>query len=413
MENNRELIRSALRAFHANDLEALATLFDDNPVLSQLKPAGSNWLDRGARAGVDMLRLLVAKGCRCSGAAPLCTACNNSKIDCVEFLLDYGMDPNANRTFISAVNGKDHTKSLQIVKLLIQHGGDPNKCYPFGGRDGPVFNALSWAEATGKKDIAEYLRSVGAKTPEELQQDQAGSLESDIPVAEVVDAEVIDAEVVEAEAVETGEVNSNSLQGTRYCDKVVSFFRQNYGPVQPLSMNEIIPTGMPIAVHVIPASPGRDCVTLFTTGMSEQPLSVPSGLESYRYTELVIDLPADWPMDMQEMGRTGKAWPFLWLRNLARVPHENETWLYPLSMISTGEPPEPVSQNVPFNAFALLAEKEADIEGRTVQVFRVLPLFPEERALYLREGGEALLMALDRHGIGTVVTTERKNVATS
>jgi ankyrin repeat protein len=62
-------------------------------------------------------------------------------------------EPERNPLF-SAVN----YGSLNIVKLLIERGVDPSICYT--GESMKNMDALAFAVELGKKDIAEYLRSL-------------------------------------------------------------------------------------------------------------------------------------------------------------------------------------------------------------------------------------------------------------
>ena len=194
-------------------------------------------------------------------------------------------------------------------------------------------------------------------------------------------------------------------------DQVVDYFSRNLGPVKPQSMQEIVPTGLPIAIHAIPPSEGRDHLTLFTTGMSEQPLDVPDGGEAFRYAELMIELPGAWTLDKELLAEEVFRWPFDWLRTLARVPHDHETWLGPATIIAGSEPPEPIAPNSPFTSMLLLAESEAKLTDRTVQIYRMFPLYPEERQLEIDQGIPALLQAFDKKGIAMIYAHDRPNAA--
>ncbi len=51
-------------------------------------------------------------------------------------------------------------------------------------------------------------------------------------------------------------------------------------------------------------------------------------------------------------------------------------------------------------------------DGRQVQLYTLIPLYPEERKLEMDKGLPALFQGLDRHKIGKVVDLKRPNVAT-
>ena len=223
--------------------------------------------------------------------------------------------------------------------------------------------------------IAKYLRSKGARTPEELGR--------------------------------TGPAVSP--------DPVVAHFAGRFGPVQPMSLGEIVPDDVPILVHVVPATPSRPSVVLFTSGMSARPMTVPEGEEAYRFAELFVELPADWPLGSDVLDNPDYRWPLDWLRRMAKYPHQQETWLGgPVAIVADGEPPEPLWPHSPFSAMLLLADGDFQRpDGNTVQFYRLLPLYPEERQLELATDIGELLRRFDRAGVAFVVDSQRPNVAAS
>jgi len=59
-----------------------------------------------------------------------------------------------------------------------------------------------------------------------------------------------------------------------------------------------------------------------------------------------------------------------------------------------------------------MAEKDVSTsDGRLIQLYRLTPLYPEERALERREGIAALLQAFDCEDVPFIVDPRRKNVA--
>jgi hypothetical protein len=212
-------------------------------------------------------------------------------------------------------------------------------------------------------------------------------------------------------------------------DQIVAHFTEKCGPVLPQSQQEIVSAGSPISIHVVPPSEGRNHITLFTTGMSQQAMNVPAGAEQLQYAELAINLPVDWPIPVSPskssklFGWMGKGkqktnaaaglWPFQWLRTIARYPHENNTWLGGAAVIfANGDPPQPLAAGVPFTSLLMLLTDEVKCaEGHVVQIYQLIPLYTEERALEITEGVPALLQALDRNNISWVVDVKRPNVA--
>jgi len=98
---------------------------------------------------------------------------------------------------------------------------------------------------------------------------------------------------------------------------------------------------------------------------------------------------------------------------MAQYPHQDRTWLGgPLTIVANDDPPKPLAPNTKMTSLLLMAEKSFQrTDGKEVQLYRMLPLYTEERNLELREGAAALMQALDRYKISLVVDMGRKKFA--
>jgi hypothetical protein len=77
--------------------------------------------------------------------------------------------------------------------------------------------------------------------------------------------------------------------------------------------------------------------------MNAKARNVPAGWEEYRYAELLIHLPADWPLTKKLLSDPKFNGPIRWLHKTARYPHEHQTWLGgPVTIISK-DPPEKIT----------------------------------------------------------------------
>lgn len=316
---------------------------------------------------------------------PLLDAISEDNPRMVKFLLLRGADPNYKtcRFVIRAITGAKH-HSLENVKLLDAAGADLNRVFK-NENSGRFMNALSTAIDWGKKDVEEYLRSRGCTLPSETLAEGP---------TDVVDAEVIGA----------------SGQPDVASDHVLNYFKQNFGPPESLSLIEIVPSGTPITIHCIPAAKEPPNVTLFTTGMASVTMTVAAGMEKYSRAELFIQLPADWKV--RELGDPNWAWPQQWLRSMAQYPANNETWLGgPVTLVANGEPPRPLAPNCQCTTMLLMAERDIPLpNGETIQLYRLFPLYSEERELELRHGLPALMNAFDKANVSFIVDLNRKNV---
>jgi hypothetical protein len=361
------------------DVEAVRQLLSEHPELLKTYGGHVTWLHHAAWHGhLEMAKILVGFGMDVNAPTenrpdgPLSSAISRGSIDVARFLLDSGADPNVGRLLVAAINRDSH--SFEMVNLLVERGADVNEAFPFGDDDGPIFTPLSWAIANEKHDIADYLRSKGAV------------LADDEPPSRT----------------------PRSLE-----EEIIAHFDDHFGPVQSMSLGEIVPDDLPITIHVIPAAAGRNCVTLFTTGMSRRSMQVPEGNEEYRFAELFVQLPRGWPLTKNALRDPNNAWPVKWLRRMAKYPYQNQTWLGgPVTIVSNGDPPERLSPNNDFTAMLLLAESDFRTrDHRIVQLYRMFPLYSEEREFELAHDAAALMRAFDRCSISFVVDLNRPNAA--
>lgn len=300
------------------------------------------------------------------------SALAGSRYEELKFLLEHGAIPNKQHVVWSAVTGlKDQ---LAMVKLVEQYGADIHEVDE-GGFSGRFANPLSLAKDYGHEDVVEYLESRGCVMPPS------------------------DNEELLTEA------NAPS-------QSIIDHFTASLAQSEKISLIEIVPSGIPIAIHAIPANEHHPFVTLFTTGMSEYPMNVPEEAEEYSRAELYIQLPADWKYREYEDPNWG--WPQQWLRSMAQHPQQHDTWLGgPVALVANEDPPQPLAPNTQFTTLLLLADQSLTNEaGEKIWIYRMTPLYTEERQLEIDQGIPALLNAFDAHDIPMIVDMNRKNAAT-
>ena len=79
-------------------------------------------------------------------------------------------------------------------------------------------------------------------------------------------------------------------------EAITHHFEKHVGRVGNV-FHELISDLVHVDVHVIDPTDERRFYTLFTTGMSDRPMTVPDAkAESCRYAELVLYLPQEWPV---------------------------------------------------------------------------------------------------------------------
>lgn len=166
--------------------------------------------------------------------------------------------------------------------------------------------------------------------------------------------------------------------------------------------HELVPDLVHIDLHVLPPGGERPFPMIVTSGMSELPMQTPAGLEDYRHAELILTLPDDWPLTQEAWSADPDElhyWPIRWLKQLARLPQEYDTFLMPGHTIPNGDPPEPMGAGTRFCGWMLGLPNlvpddfsRLDLpDGRTIYFYSVIPLYPEEIEYKIENGAEAML----------------------
>lgn len=202
-------------------------------------------------------------------------------------------------------------------------------------------------------------------------------------------------------------------------EKVTAHVEKHIGEVD-FVFHEIVSDKIHIDVLRVPPAPGRNYYTLVTCGMSALSMTVPDGAERFRFAELLLCLPADWPLTEEAMKDEKNYWPIRWLKTLARLPHDYNSWLYAGHTIPNGDPAEPYAANTKLTGMLVSLPTIAKdpngfftlqlSEEKEVHFFSLLPVYNEEMNFKLKQGAEELFQKLDQAGINEVLNLQRKNV---
>jgi hypothetical protein len=149
-------------------------------------------------------------------------------------------------------------------------------------------------------------------------------------------------------------------------------------------------------------------------------MKVPRGDDSPTRAELCIFLPPKWPISKDDFKKHGEDayWPIRWLKRLARLPHDYDTYLALGHTIPNGDPGEPLSPRCKFTGFLIapaLSEEMSSckVGGETVVFYALAPLFEEEMQFKLDKGVEALFDRFEKHDYAPwdLTSPKRRNVA--
>ena len=183
--------------------------------------------------------------------------------------------------------------------------------------------------------------------------------------------------------------------------------------------HELVSTTVHIDVHVVSPTPEKPWVSLVTSGMSDIPMTVPEGGEDWRFAELMIRLPADWPVGEEEFKDERNYWPVRWLKKLARFPHEYQTWLSYGHSIPNGDPPSPLAPGLPFAGIVITPPWIGDEafstlylnDGTPVHFWSLIPLHASEIEFKLKHGSDELFTRLAGAGASDLFNANRPPVA--
>ncbi len=196
---------------------------------------------------------------------------------------------------------------------------------------------------------------------------------------------------------------------------------------EPYVYHEIVSDIVHIDVNIIPPDCGRDYYVLWTSGMSDLPMTLPDGdydkSESER-AELLMYLPGDW-----QLGGVGEDaaqmsdeyyWPIHWLKYLARFPHQYHTWLAMGHTLPNGEEYAPLGAGTQMGGFFFLppislgpkypgVEPLTCTDGTKINFLWAIPMYKEEIEFKLEEGFDTMLDLLSEKNFPRVLDPKREN----
>ena len=161
--------------------------------------------------------------------------------------------------------------------------------------------------------------------------------------------------------------------------------------------HEIISSDIHVDVCLIEPTEERPFWTLVTMGMGAHRMNVPEELAEYKLdrAELVISLPKEWKIKNSE---EKWYWPLRWLKILARLPLEEDTWLGWGHTVSTPDG-EPFAENTQYTGLLLLSpigfDEEAAVcgmpDGSEVNFYCMVPIYTEEMEYKFEYDAESLI----------------------
>jgi hypothetical protein len=106
-------------------------------------------------------------------------------------------------------------------------------------------------------------------------------------------------------------------------------FRKGSFKTQPLLLpiSEIISASVPMSVYIFPPMKRKRKTTIFaTSGLSDEMLSVSEENSEFAFAEYFIELQGSWDLTNESLDKDQFFWPFRWLKQIGRYPHEHDTF---------------------------------------------------------------------------------------
>ena len=193
---------------------------------------------------------------------------------------------------------------------------------------------------------------------------------------------------------------------------------RHVGPVEAV-LHESTSDLVHLDIFVVAPDGRRNWYTLVTSGMSEAPMRIPhDGGYQLAHAELTICLPPDWPLLKSAFHEPRFWWPVERLLTLARLPHEDDSWLGCSHIVPDEVRPSIHAKEAGFFGVLFLPSTVLPdsfhvlLRGgsKKIEFLALYPLYPDEVTLVLHEGEAPLVGGFRRWGITDVFQVDRRNI---
>ena len=222
---------------------------------------------------------------------------------------------------------------------------------------------------------------------------------------------------------------------TPYMKQIERHLEKHVGPLGPV-FHEMISDEVHLDLYIIPPTNqepsqehplGTYHYTIVTGGLSAKPQNVPPKArgEVSPYQELMVALPADWPgmqpdgtWDDDAMKHQENWWPMYWLKKIARMPHEYNTFLAQGVTIPNGEEANPFASNTQLGCMMVflptLAPRVHKLQINDqidITFWALWPLYPEEMNMKLKGNFRDLMKKFVDAEMTELIRPDRPNLA--
>ena len=181
-------------------------------------------------------------------------------------------------------------------------------------------------------------------------------------------------------------------------------------------IHEIVSPDIHLDIIVVPPTEEDPYYKLVTMGMGAYAMNVPEDLKEYHleHAELMMYLPKHWNLRSSD---ERDYWPIRYLKILARLPLECDTWLGYGHTVHGNAEMEPFAENTGFNSIMLLSGMNKWYEhmelnmssGKKINFYQLFPLYQEELDYKMETSLEELMALFNEDDAFPVLNIRRQN----
>lgn len=194
-----------------------------------------------------------------------------------------------------------------------------------------------------------------------------------------------------------------------------TYIQEQFGAYDEV-LHELLSSDIHLDVLVIPPTKEANYYKLVTMGMGAYSMNVPSELREFELerAEFILYLPPTW--DIHSV-KEEDYWPIRYLKIMARLPLQCNTWFGVGHTISSNKQNEPFDASTDFCSMMLFNGTNIKYEpldfrfkdGKKVNFYHLFPLYLEELLYKQKYGFDVLMDLFPDEDLIPIVNLERKN----
>ncbi|WP_232697524.1 suppressor of fused domain protein [Brevibacillus daliensis] len=198
-----------------------------------------------------------------------------------------------------------------------------------------------------------------------------------------------------------------------YVEEIVEHFETVFPGRESSVFHEIVSDTIHIDVNIMEPTEEEPFWVLYTNGMSDLPMTIPDEVlenldEKFDRAEVMMFLPASWELTQESVKDENNYWPIGLMKQMARFPHQYNTWLGYGHTVPNYQDYEPYANGTGLNGVVIFQLKEELSEittkdGNKINAYFLLPLYKEEMDYKLEHGMDALMEKLSELGNDVLV----------